>query len=114
MTSQNKYNQRGYNSKYPQEIITWRYGSPIPSWLSNIAKVAGLDEITGNPILSIRFLKKGGYEIIDSGGGMALVQTRGKEDYVCLGDGKIFSLTPKQFDLLYGSGKENTNSEGRT
>ena len=94
------YKQRGENSKYPEEISIWRKGDPVPSWLSDRAKVKFLDG-DGNITLERRNLADGGYELLDSSGLNVLVRTTGQGDYICYGENRIFVLTPRQFEILY-------------
>lgn len=94
--------QKGRNDKYPKEIKVWYLGLPVPEWLSDIAKVSSIDGDTGEANLSLTYTNKGGYELYESGGKGVLIRTKGKEDYICLGDsGYLFPLTPTQFNLLY-------------
>lgn len=95
------YKQRGYNGKFPEEVKVWIKGSIVPEWLSNVSKVVGMNSTTGDTTIETRELSAGGYEIIDSSGTGTLVRTKSEEDYVCFGRGSIFSLSPKQFKLLY-------------
>lgn len=91
----------GRNNKYPETIETWKLGEPVPSWISDVANIKGLSE-KGEPILDIREGSGGEYEIITSGTNQVLVKARSKEDYICFGGRRIFVLTEKQMDLLYG------------
>lgn len=93
------YKQLGGNEKYPKQIQIWRLGEQIPEWLSDSAKVKFIDG-EGNKTLAINNLENG-YEIIDSSGNFVLVKTKTNDSLVCFGENKIFSLTKKQFDLLY-------------
>lgn len=93
--------QLGYNKKYPETVDTWKFGSTsVPEWLSDRAKVKFIDG-EGNLTLDILETNTGGYEIKNTEGTGALLLVPGKDDFVCYGDGKIFSLTPVQFKLLY-------------
>jgi hypothetical protein len=107
------YQQRGYNDKYPYEIVAWRIGEKVPQWLSDIAMIGAIDERTGNLHIATRDTKTGGIEILESSGRTSLVTTTSREDYVCKSIktiGGVFSLTPTQFSLLYDS-PENLNNE---
>ena len=95
------FKQRGYNSKYPDNIVTWRYGETVPEWLSDIAKVNAINDNTNKVNLFTRDTNTGGYEILDSSGTSVLVRTVKKSDFVCKSDKIIFSLTEEQFNLLY-------------
>jgi hypothetical protein len=93
---------KGKNSKYPQKIMYWKYGDPVPEWLSDQAKIKGINGDTGEAILEIRRGTTGGYEIVDSSGSGLLVKTTGQEDYICYSEGyELFSLRPIQFEILY-------------
>lgn len=93
--------QLGRNDKYPKEIETWKLDDPdIPSWLSDRCNIKGLDE-NGDPIIDIRENGEG-YEIITAGTNQVLVRTNGKSDIICFGNNKVFALTEKQLNLLYG------------
>ena len=92
--------QRGYNSKYPSEIKTWRLGEKGPEWLSDVAKIKFIDG-EGNVTIERRELNTGGYEIIGSDGVSILVKTSSASDYVCLGDNHIFTLSEIQLKILY-------------
>lgn len=97
--------QKGRNNFYPQSIRVWKRGEPIPEWLSDRACITAID-LNFKYSLKYRDTTKGGYEIFDSSGLNVLVRAESKEDYICLGDnGKLFSLSPKQLELLYK--KEN-------
>lgn len=102
------YVQSGRNDKYPKQIETWRKGESLPSWISDNCKIIGMEGT--NLIPEIRGVHGGGYEIVRENGS-ALVSTKNEKDYICLGDGKIFSLTEKQLNLLYkiliGENKKN-------
>lgn len=93
--------QSGKNNKFPDIIETWRLGEKVPSWLSSVCKVGFLvgDEIR----LEVKQVgnKDGGYELISSGSYLPIVKTKTSDDYVCFGDGKLFSLSPTQLKLLY-------------
>ena len=93
----------GKNNKYPSEIEWWTYGMKVPEWLSDRAKIKGLDGNTGEAILEFRNGTKGGYEIVDSTGMGILVKTNGKQDIICFNSEskELFSLRPIQFDILY-------------
>ena len=93
--------QKGRNDKYPKEIEIWRSGEKVPEWLLNVAQIVGIDESFGTYILGTNKLSSGGYEIKDSSGQGVLVHVWNDDDFVCYGDGKIFSLSPKQLKLLY-------------
>ncbi len=92
--------QRGRNNKYPETIETWRLGEKVPSWLSNVCAVKEVDGRNGDMKLDIRETDEG-YELIASGVNQILVKVSSKEDYICFGDSRVFSLTPKQIELLY-------------
>ena len=92
--------QKGQNSKFPKEIKTWRKNEPVPEWLSDVAKVSYIDEKTGKPGITTNGASSGGYEIVGSDGRTLLI-TKNQDDYVCCGDGRIFSLTKEQVELLY-------------
>lgn len=95
------YQQAGKNDKYPQTIETWRKGDKVPEWLSDICKVTFVDG-NGDITLESRETSTGGYELISSTGNETVIKTINSNDYVCRGDnGKIFSLTQIQLDLLY-------------
>lgn len=93
------YIQSGRNEKYPSQIETWQKGEiPLPSWISDNCKIAGIEGT--NLIPCFRGIFGGGYEIVREGG-QSLVSTKSEKDFICFGDGKIFSLTPEQLKLLY-------------
>jgi len=98
--------QIGENSKYPQEVITWKLGEVVPEWISDRAKVTALEATTNNVQIDLRNTNTGGYEIIDADGINTLVKSNGKEDIICREalhkTSKIFSLSPIQFKLIYG------------
>lgn len=95
--------QCGRNEKYPEQIETWKKGEPLPAWISDNCKIIAMEGTTLIPWY--RNVVGGGYEIVRENG-QALVSTKSDEDYVCLGNGKIFSLTPKQMGLLYTEKRE--------
>jgi hypothetical protein len=92
--------QKGRNKNFPLKIKIWKRGDVIPEWLSDRACISSIDLINGYN-LRYRNLTSGGYEILDSSGVSTLVFVKKKDHYVCLGDGKIFSLSPEQLNLLY-------------
>lgn len=96
--------QKGYNSKYPKEVLVWKKGDFVPEWLSNRVKIVALDIDTGSPIPEFR--KNGwenGYALLDSGGVSIAVSVKNINDFVCFDEstGKLFSLNPRQLNLLY-------------
>ncbi len=93
--------QRGLNSKYPERIDTWRLGESVPDWLSDRAKVLFIDG-EGNITLDMFKLDTGGVEIKNSDGKGILVKMKTGDSVLCYSSGKnIFSLKPKQLELLY-------------
>lgn len=104
------FTQTGYNSDYPKKIITWRFGEKVPEWISDNAKVIFIDG-EGNITLDIVETSSGGIEILSSDGSKIFLKLKSKLDYVCkkvnsnkdidYSTKEIFSLTPKQFELLY-------------
>ncbi len=104
-----RYKQRGYNDTFPEEVTTWKYGDDVPEWLSDLAKVACIDSNTHRISLETRDTNTGGFEILESSGQRVLVRLESRTDILCKamsGDGKqitLFSMTPRQFDLIYVS-----------
>ena len=104
-----KYKQRGKNDTFPSEITTWKYGDDVPEWLSDIAKVASIDNNTHRISLETRDTNTGGFEILDSSGQHVLVRLESKTDILCRDiDPRnkgitLFSMTPRQLDLIYVS-----------
>lgn len=94
--------QRGYNDKYPETIEAWRLNEKIPEWLSDRAKITFIDG-SGNVTLDKTDDPDGGYAIKDASGTRELVRTKSKDDYVCFGNNKVFSLSRKQLEILYES-----------
>ena len=100
------YKQRGLNKKYPLEIEAWKFEEgPVPTWLSDVAKISAIDVGHDDLQIGYRELNTGGIEILDSSGQGVLVKLESKESYVCkdisAGLGGIFSLNKKQLELLY-------------
>lgn len=101
------YIQRGENLAYPLEIRCWskKLDENIPSWLSDICKVNSINN-DGVYIVETRKYDDGSYDYLSSDH-QPIVNVSSDEDWICIGDkGKyvknmIFSLTPKQFELLY-------------
>ena len=92
--------QRGRNEKYPNEIKVWRLGEPIPTWLSDVAKVKDVKG-DGSMIIDIRMVDNDrGFEIIKPDN-QILVRTNKNSDIICFGNKQFFVLTEKQLDLLY-------------
>lgn len=112
-----KYVQSGYNTKYPQEIETWRLGEIIPDWLSDRAKINFIDG-EGNLTLDIHETSSGGYEIMNSGGTGTLILLRSKKDYICFGgeggERRIFPLSQVQLELLYNPSKQKENGREKS
>ena len=99
------FRQYGRNDKYPKEIKVWRLSDEtLPEWLSDIAKLKFGEG--GKLLLDYRDLYSGGYSILDSSGKYTLISVQDKNDYVCFGNSKLFSITENQFKLLY---KEKKN-----
>lgn len=93
--------QKGKNEKYPREIYTWGLGEEVPSWLSDNAQVKFIDG-DGNITLGMNKLTTGGREIIRADGKGILVRLVTGDSRVCYTPGKpIFTLKPKQLELLY-------------
>ena len=56
----------------------------------------------GSVTLESRETSTGGYELVSSTGNETVIKTMNSSDYICRGDnGKIFTLTHIQLDLLY-------------
>ena len=98
-----RYEQRGYNSRFPVIIKdTWKIGELVPEWLSDRAKINYIDDNTGNVGLDLVETNNGGYIIRDSSGSSDLVHLISRDDLVCCDImNNIFSLTKKQIELLY-------------
>lgn len=94
------YTQAGENKEYPESVLVWKVGDKVPEWLSDRAKVKFIDA-DGNITLETTDTTSGGLEIHDTSGTGSLVKLKKKTDLVCCGDGRIFSLSPVQFGLLY-------------
>lgn len=90
--------QSGRNEKYPNQIETWRRGEILPSWISDNCKIIAMEGTRLIP--EYRGVSGGGFEIVRENG-TALVSTKSDRDFVCYGDGKIFSLSQTQLGLLY-------------
>lgn len=96
-----KVKQKGYNLDYPLEAELWRYGDPVPEWLSDRANIAGLDK-EGKPILDVRNETSGAIEILESGKRDVLVRLKSKDSVLLYSETHpIISLTPHQLELLY-------------
>lgn len=96
-----KVKQKGYNPDYPLEAELWKYGDPIPEWLSDRANVTGLDN-EGKPILDIRNETSGAIEILESGKRNILVRLKSRDSVLLYSETHpIISLTPHQLELLY-------------
>ena len=92
--------QRGRNEKYPNEIKAWRLGEPIPTWLSDMAKVKDVKE-NGSMVIDIRMADDDrGFEIIKPDN-QILIRTNKNSDIICFGNNQLFVLTEKQLELLY-------------
>lgn len=92
--------QRGRNEKYPDEIKTWRLGEPVPSWLSDVARVKEIKD-DGSVVIDLRIADNdNGFEIIDPENRI-LVKTKSNSDFICYGDRKIFTINENQLNLLY-------------
>ena len=104
------YIQSGHNDKYPRRIETWIFGQqPPPEWISDVCKVKFIDAL-GNISLEYRETSTGGLEIINASGDKVALKIPSRTDYVCYGDGRIFTLRPIQLELLYTEEKRR----GRT
>lgn len=106
MKKEEIYIQRGENSDYPKEIRVWRKISKLspPSWMTDICKVVSIDN--GYYQLEVRKFNTGEYEYL-APDLTPIVHVSDDSDYICYGDinkyrkNYIFSLTPKQLNLLY-------------
>lgn len=93
--------QKGYNPDYPKEAYIWTQSQPIPEWLSDRAKVSGIDK-NGTPILLMRPKTLGGYEIYDSSGDSVLVSLNTDDSWILFSSTHpLISVTPHQLELLY-------------
>ena len=94
---------------FPGRVTTWKYGDDVPEWLSDIAKVASIDNNTHRISLETRETNTGGFEILDSSGQHVLARLDSKTDILCRDISSevkgitLFSMTPRQFDLIYVS-----------
>lgn len=117
-----RWKQKGYNCLFPPVIEVWKWGEPVPEWLSDRAAIQFIDG-EGNITLKTRGISKGGFEVIEAGTGEALVRVGSKEDYIYFpittelkncpappgsepwklnpGEKIIGSLTPTQLHLIY-------------
>ena len=101
------YIQRGENLEYPLEIRCWRktLDENVPTWLSDKCKITTITE-DGMYLLKTRKYNDDSYDYL-SPDNQPVEKVNSDEDWICIGDkGKyvkdmIFSLTPKQFELLY-------------
>lgn len=98
---------KGKNDKYPKKIEYWKYGLSVPEWLSDMAKIQGIDGDTGEAILDLKFRGSGGFDILESSGQSILVRVQNRDDYVCFGklesgEDWLFPLRESQFEILYG------------
>lgn len=92
--------QRGKNNLYPETIKIWRLGDRVPEWLSDRAKVEGVDLGNADKMLKTTELSSGGFELYDASGKNVLVRVP-KGGMVCFGNNRIFALSQAEFDLLY-------------
>ena len=106
------YQQRGENKSFPESVEVWSIGNPIPEWLSDNAKVSFIDG-NGNITLDVLENNTGGYQIKTSAGSKTLVNVKKRADLVCYGDNRVFSLSPKQFNLIYKSCERRTKKSIR-
>lgn len=101
MQNYNVIRQKGYNPDYPKVAELWRYGDPVPEWLSDRAEVKSLDQ-DGKPILETRLETTGEIEILESGKRDVLVKLKSEDSYLLYSETHpIISLTPHQLELLY-------------
>lgn len=114
----NLWIQKGYNCLWPYEIETWRWGEPIPEWISDRAGIEWVDG-EGNLTLKTRGLIGGGIEILKSGSSEALIRLKDLRELVYISplhskkvklpsgisptpiikEPKV--ITPAQLELLY-------------
>lgn len=97
----NLYKQKGENLKYPEKIEIWKRDDKVPEWLSDRAKVININEKGEIQIAIVDW--KNSFDIISNSGNEKLVQTKTKDSIICFDsiNNNIFSLTQKQFNLLY-------------
>lgn len=101
MQNYNKIKQKGYNPDYPKVAEVWKYGDPIPEWLSDRAEIKGLDK-EGKPVLDVRKETTGEIEILESGKRNILVKLKSEDSVLLYSETHpIISLTPHQLELLY-------------
>lgn len=101
-----KYGQRGQNDKFPALITTWSLGEDVPEWLSDIAKISSIDNLTSKISLEIRKTNTGGYELLDSSGQKTLIRFSCETDVLCKSldpRGQMFIMSPLQLNLVYKS-----------
>lgn len=99
--------QRGENPAYPKRIKCWRKidNTTPPTWLSDRSKVERIED-DGVYVLSTRKYDDGSYEYITPDL-LPIVKVSSDSDWICFGDvskydrDKIFSLRPRQFEILY-------------
>lgn len=96
------HTQKGWNDAYPEKVEVWCLGIyPVPDWIVSNCKISSLTG-DGDPVPEFRRNDNGGYELISSANqSIVFVRTNKMDDFICYGDNKVFSLTRKQFDLLY-------------
>ena len=93
--------QTGDNPGYPKKAEVWKFGDPVPEWLSDRAQVKELSE-KGEPVLETRRCTTGEIEIIEAGGRGVLVRVKNKDSIVLFSETHpLISLTPHQLELLY-------------
>ena len=101
MQNCNMIHQKGYNPDYPVTAEIWKYGDPVPEWLSDRAEIKGLDD-SGKPILETRRETTGEIEILESGKRDILVKLKTEDSILLFSETHpIMSLTPHQLELLY-------------
>ena len=101
MQNYNKIKQKGYNPDYPEIAEIWKYGDPIPEWLSDRANITGLDD-NGNPVIETRKETSGEIEILKKKKRDVLVKLKSENSVLLFSETHpIISLTPHQLELLY-------------
>lgn len=98
--------QIGKNPGYPDMVKDmWKYGDPIPEWLSDRAKIQFIDG-TGNMTLTTRDSGTGGLEILGTAGEVLVCMKSRSDTLIFSSSHGIQSVTPRQMTLLYEDEKK--------
>jgi hypothetical protein len=95
-----KLKQWGYNPSYPIEAESWKFGEPVPGWLSDVARVLGFNS-DGGIILETYKDASGKIHIKDTYRPIDIFVLPNEDAMIIYGEGKRLVIDETKLDLLY-------------